>query len=158
MNENDITPSNIGLQSRNDFNTHFKKGHKHGMGRLRGSRNQATIAMEELLQKGSTGLMGKCLDMAMDGGTSAMKLCLDRLFPPAKDRPIQIDVRKMTKISDAVEVMAEILQSVTEGIITPTEAMNVANVIEIYRKTIETNDIDIRVVALEEIMRESKTF
>ena len=65
-------------------------------GRPPGSRNNATVACEQLLEGQSEELMQKALAMALDGNVHAMRLCMERLLPVRKDRCIQLDLRPLT--------------------------------------------------------------
>src|SRR5260370_9516112 len=59
-------------------------------GRPLGSRNQATVLMESLLEGQAEQLNQKTIKLAMGGDIHAIRLCLERLIPPPKDRPIQL--------------------------------------------------------------------
>ncbi len=50
--------------------------------------NRATIALEKILQDESENIVRKAVELAQNGDTVAMRLCLDRLIPVRKDRPI----------------------------------------------------------------------
>ncbi len=87
----------------------FKKG-KSGNpnGRPQGSRNKATLAIEELLDGEAEGLTRKAVELAMEGDTTALRLCLDRLCPPRKDRPVSFDLPTMKVPADAVAALRRI--------------------------------------------------
>jgi hypothetical protein len=143
-------PINTGSQSADG---RFKAGNTMGPGRVQGSRNNATIAMQEMLSGESGALTRKAIDMALGGDTTALRICIDRLVPPCKDRPIHLKVPPMTNTGDAVSIMEKITTSVMEGEITPSEAMSVAGVVEVYRKTIETQQVVNKCIEIEERMR-----
>ena len=82
---------------------------------------------------------------------TAMRLCLERICPPRKDRPVLIDLPEMTGSEDASRVMAGILEAVTDGDITPDEARGVSSIVEVYRKTLETSELETRLSALEQV-------
>ncbi|KIL97129.1 hypothetical protein CCC_00190 [Paramagnetospirillum magnetotacticum MS-1] len=79
-----------------------------------------------------------------------MRLCLERLAPPAKDKPVSVQLPSLAGAEDASKAMAVVVDAMASGEITPSEAAAVAGVIETYRRTIETNEIERRLVALEE--------
>ncbi len=130
----------------------FKKG-KSGnpAGRSRGSRNKATLAIEALLDGEAEGLTRKAVDLAMAGDTTALRLCLDRLCPPRKDRTVSFDLPPMKAPADAVAAMSALLAAVAKGDVTPGEAQTIAVVIEAQRRTIECEDHERRLRALEEV-------
>lgn len=129
----------------------FKKGRSgNPAGRPQGSRNKVTLAVENLLDGQAEALTQKAVDMALDGDTTALRLCLERLCPPRKDRPVSFDLPAIETSSDAITAMAALVTAVAEGNVTPTEAQTVAAVIEVQRRVIETEDHERRLRALEE--------
>ncbi len=130
----------------------FKKG-KSGnpAGRSRGSRNKATLAIEALLDGEAEGLTRKAVELAMGGDTTALRLCLDRLCPPRKDRPVYFNLPPMKAPADAVAAMSALLAAVATGEVTPGEAQIIAAVIEAQRRVIECEDHERRLRALEDV-------
>ena len=128
----------------------FEKG-KSGnpSGRPQGSRNKATLAMEKLLDGEADRLTQKAVDLAMEGDTTALRLCLERLCPPRKDRPVLFDLPSMDTPADAVAAMSALLAAVAQGEVTPGEAQTIATVIEAQRRVIECEDHEQRLRALE---------
>lgn len=143
---NMIEPSNNGEKTSKGY---FASGNKLGKGRPQGSRNKATLAMEQLLDKESEALTRKAIDMALGGDTTALRICMERLCPPRRDRPIWIEMPEMKSLNDTIQAMGSITNAVTSGAITPSEAHALADVIEIYRKTLETTELETRILALE---------
>ena len=67
----------------------FEKGTSgNPSGRPRGSRNATTLALEVLLDGQAQALTQKAIDLALTGDIPALRLCLDRILPPRKDRPV----------------------------------------------------------------------
>ncbi len=130
----------------------FKKGSSgNPAGRSQGSRNKATLAIEALLDGEAEGLTRKAVDLALAGDTTALRLCLDRLCPPRKDRPVSFDLPPMKAPADAVAAMSALLAAVAKGDVTPGEAQTIAAVIEAQRRVIECEDHERRLRALEEV-------
>jgi hypothetical protein len=128
----------------------FKPG-KSGnpQGRPQGSRNRATLALEALLEGEGEAITRKAVDMALQGEMAAIRLCLERLVPVRKDAPVPFDMPSMTNANDSAAAMSGVLQALANGDITPGEASSVAGVIETYRRTLETTEIEERISALE---------
>ncbi len=55
----------------------------------------------------------------------------------------------MQSASDAAKGAAAVLASVAEGELTPTEGAGIMALVEAYRRTLETTELEARVVALE---------
>lgn len=61
----------------------FRKGQSgNPSGRPRGARNKTTRAVEALLDGEAEALTRKAIERALEGDTTALCLCLDRLLPP----------------------------------------------------------------------------
>ncbi|MEH6552404.1 MAG: DUF5681 domain-containing protein [Pseudomonadales bacterium] len=65
----------------------FKKGESgNPQGRPVGTRNKTTLAALSLIEGEGEQLARKAVELALDGDLPALKLCMDRLLPPAKER------------------------------------------------------------------------
>jgi hypothetical protein len=92
-----------------------------------GSRNATTILFDELLKDNAQDLIEKAIAMAKGGDGPALRLCIDRLAPPRKDRPVWFELPKMNEARDAVKASAAILEAVASGDLTPSEAAELSN-------------------------------
>jgi hypothetical protein len=118
-------------------------------GKPKGTRNKTTLAIEELLDGEAEGLTRKAIELALGGDMQALRLCLERICPPRKDRPIILELPKVETISDIVTAIGATLKAVAIGEITPSEGTSIAGLLETKRKAIETLDIEKRIAALE---------
>jgi len=118
-------------------------------GRPAGSRNKATLAIEALLDGEAEALTRKAVGMALEGDTVALRLCMDRICPPRKDSPISFKMPPVNNVSDAASVMRSVMEEVAEGSISPGEAKAVSEVLECYRRLVETSEFEHRLTALE---------
>lgn len=92
----------------------------------------------------------KTIENALNGDMTAIKLCIEMLIPLRKDGPICFDLTEMKSADDSAKAMASILRTLANGDITPNEASSVARIIEAYRKTLETAELEDRLEALEQ--------
>ena len=67
-------------------------------GRPKGSRNKATIAIESLLQGQAEALTQTAIAKALDGDSIALRLCMDRIAPPMKDKAVVFPFPKCTAL------------------------------------------------------------
>lgn len=125
----------------------FMKGNP---GRPIGSRHKTTLAIQALIDGEGEALTRKAIDMALAGDTVALRLCLERLAPPRKDAPVRFDLPPMAGAENAAAAMGAILASVARGDLTPSEASSLSGLVEVYRKTLETTELEARLEALEE--------
>ena len=75
-------------------------------GKPKGSRNQITLAIEALLDGEGEALTKKAIELAKTGDMQALRLCLDRLVPPRKDRPVSFELPAITCAGDAAKASA----------------------------------------------------
>jgi hypothetical protein len=118
-------------------------------GRPKGSRNKTTLALEALLDGDGEALIRKAVGMALAGDTTALRLCLDRIMPPRKDRHIQFALPKLETAADAVKASAALCEAVAHGDLTPSEAGELARLVEGYMKAVDLHDIQQRLDRLE---------
>lgn len=119
-------------------------------GRPYGSRNKATLAIERLLDGEAEVLTRKAVELALEGDMQALRLCLERICPPRKSRPIEIELPKVETVEDIAKAHASVIAAMGDGAISPEEASTIAGVLEARRRAIETVELEQRMTALEE--------
>ncbi len=119
-------------------------------GRPAGARNRTTMAVLGLLEGQAEALTHRAVELALGGDTVALRLCLDRIAPPRKDNPVQFALPRMATAHDAAQAAGAVLEAVAEGELTPTEAVQVMGLVDSYRRTLETSELEARVAALED--------
>jgi hypothetical protein len=119
-------------------------------GRPKGARHKYLVAIEALLDGEAEGLTRKAIELALAGDTTALRLCLERILPPRRDRPVAVELPPIEGVQDLTKATAAILEVVAAGEMTPAEAGEVAKLIEGHRKAIEMADLEERVRRLEE--------
>ena len=118
-------------------------------GRPNGARHKATRAALALLDGEAEALTRQAVTMALDGDATALRLCLERIAPPRKDAPVTFALPPMQSAQDAAQAAAAVLAAVAEGELTPTEGAHVMGLVETFRRTLETTELEARVAALE---------
>ena len=118
-------------------------------GKPKGARHKTTTAVEALLDGEAEGLTRKAVELAMAGDTTALKICLDRIAPARRDSPVQFDMPEMKSAADAAAAVGAILDNVASGHLSPDEARSIAPLVETFRKTLETEELERRITALE---------
>ena len=127
----------------------FAPGNRLG-GRTPGARNKTTRAVEALLDGQHEALTQAAIAKALEGDTTAMRLCLDRIAPPRKDSPVSFALPTIRSAADAVEASSALLVAVAEGEVTPDEAGRVMALLAAHKTMVETGDLEARITALEE--------
>lgn len=118
-------------------------------GRPSGARNRTTVAILELLEGQAEALSNKAVEMALAGDTVALRLCLERLAPPRKDAPVEFKLPQMKTAHDAAKAAGAVLEAVSVGDLTPSEAAQVMALVDAFRRTLEVTELEARVAALE---------
>ena len=118
-------------------------------GRPRGARNATTLALESLLDGQAQALTQKVIELALTGDLTALRICLDRILPPRKDRPVTFSFPAITTTVEAATTMSSILTAVAAGDITPAEASEISKLVDTYVKAVETTELAQRISRLE---------
>lgn len=119
-------------------------------GRPRGSRNRSTQALEAILDGEAEALTRRAIEMALAGDGPAMRMCLDRLMPVRKDRPITFSLPEIETAADLTKATRALMQGVADGEITPSEAAELSKLVDAHVKAIEAVDFATRLAALEQ--------
>lgn len=107
----------------------FQKGQSgNPAGRPKGALNQTTLACQALLDGEAEAITRKAVEIALGGDLTAIRLCMDRLLPPRKERPVSIDLPMMGKYSDMAKFTEAILEAVKSGILTIGEAQGIVEI------------------------------
>ena len=128
----------------------FQKGHSgNPKGRPKGVHNKTTLAVEALLDGEAESITRKAIEKAKDGDMTAIRLCLDRLVPPVKDRPVAFEMPQIESAADAATAAGAVVEAVATGELTPSEASEVSKVLGAYVATLEASELEQRITKLE---------
>ena len=70
----------------------FAPGNRFGKGRQAGSRNNVTLACDELMDGEGAAITQKVIEMAKAGYRTAIRLCMDRLYPPRREGRLKMGI------------------------------------------------------------------
>jgi hypothetical protein len=136
----------LNMQNGRNTDGKFSNGN---VGRPKGSRNKTTIAIESLLEGQAEALTQTAISKALEGDSIALRLCMDRIAPPMKDKPVLFPLPRMQDVTDASQAAGSVLSAVSDGTITPIEGTRVMGLIDSYRRTLELTEIEQRLQVLE---------
>ncbi len=125
-------------------------------GRPKGTRHKATLAAEVLLDGEAEALTRRCVELALGGDMTAMRLCMDRLLPPRRERPVSFRLPPIQTADDAVTAAAALVNAVASGMLTPGEAADLAKLIHAYTDALEASEVVARLTELEEQAAEGR--
>lgn len=129
----------------------FAKGFaQNPTGRKAGSRNKATQAALALMEGQLEQITQTLIDAALDGEMTAIRLILERLVPPCKEKALPpLDLPPVSDATALPKFTAAILGAVAEGRITPGEGQTLAALANTHAKNLELAELEQRVAALE---------
>ena len=128
----------------------FKPGQSgNPAGRPKGRRNRSSMAAEALLDGESESLTRRCIDLAMEGDPTALRLSMARILPVKRERTIELDLPALEGSQGALGAIGTVLEAVGAGTITPSEGQAVAWLLETHRRTFEVEALEHRIEALE---------
>ncbi|MDP4026318.1 DUF5681 domain-containing protein [Methylobacterium sp. NEAU 140] len=122
-------------------------------GRPKGSRNRSTLALEAIFEGESEKLSRRAIEMALEGDGPAMKLCLDRLLAPRRDRSVTFDLPPIDTAADLPKATEALLRAVVNGDITPSEAADIGKAVSAHIEAITAADLHRRLSEIEDARR-----
>lgn len=128
----------------------FEPGNCGGPGRPAGSRNKATILLDQMAEGEAPEIVRKVFDAAKNGDMRAADLVLSRIWPVRKGRPVSLELPAITSAADVVAALGALADAVAGGELTAEEGASVATILEVKRKAIETVELENRITALEQ--------
>ena len=143
-----MTENNGETAAGRDASGRFTGGNS---GKPQGARHKATQAALALLDGEAEALTRQAVTMALGGDTTALRLCLERIAPPRRDAPVTFDLPPMETARDAAKAAGAVLGAVAHGDLTPTEGAHIMALVEGFRRTLETTELEARLVALEAV-------
>ncbi|MBL8401946.1 DUF5681 domain-containing protein, partial [Accumulibacter sp.] len=94
----------------------WKKGESgNPTGKPAGVRNKATVMVQSIMERGAQEIAEAVVGLAKEGDLSAARLVLERLLPPAKERPISLALPSTDTAGGIAEAQQAILQAVAAG-------------------------------------------
>ena len=132
----------------------FEKGQSGNPGgRPPGARNKATLMAELLLQGEAEEMTRLVIERAKAGDMAALRMCLDRLVPPCRHRPIVFELPPLESAQDAASALAAITAGVAAGELTPAEAGELSGLVDGFVRVLEATVLEERVAWLERDLR-----
>ena len=131
----------------------FKPGNP---GRPPGSKNKTTQIVEQLAEGQAEQLIQKVLELAQAGDVACLKMLLDRLWPPRKGQPVNIDSPPIKTSHDVLEAIASVWTAIGDGRLTPDEASALSLVVERSIQVIQLHEVLNRIDAFEQKARPPK--
>jgi hypothetical protein len=121
----------------------FEKGQSgNPAGRPPGSRNKATILAEAMFQGEAEAIIRMAIDKAKEGDITAIRLCLERVFPRLRDRATVFDLPPITGAPGALAALTTIVAGVRGGDLTAAEGSDLSKLVDHYLRALEAKDFE----------------
>jgi hypothetical protein len=109
----------------------FQPGHSgNPAGRPPGSLNKETLAAQAVLEERAEEMVTNIMDRAKNGDPTAMRLCMERLVPTGRNRPVAIDLPVVKTPDDAQAALAVVTAELAAGTLTISEASALIGLID----------------------------
>ncbi|MGA2129745.1 MAG: methyltransferase domain-containing protein [Xanthobacteraceae bacterium] len=103
-------------------------------GRPPGSRDKSTLAVEDALAARAEEVVDALVRAACEGNGAALRICFDRLAPPAKGRPVRFPLPPLGCRDDVIAAGAAIVMGMADGDLTPAQARDMLEVLQAFAK------------------------
>src|SRR6266481_10079177 len=128
----------------------FTKGQSgNPAGRPRGCRDRGNRAAESYLDSQSEALLQRAVELALAGDASHMRLCVERIVAPRRERSVEFAMPPMRSAADLAGAMGAVAEAAARGLLTPGEAVAFSRIAEAMATAIDTTDFDRRLTAIE---------
>ena len=133
----------------NAVNTRGRPFPKGNPGRPKGARHKSTIAIEQLLEGEADAIGRKCIEMALAGDTTALRLAMERIAPVRRAR-VRFTLPAIETVTDLPKAVSAMLAAIADGTLSPEEGSAIGNAISLQCRVLETCELEQRIAALEE--------
>lgn len=148
--DKDGAPAAAETTARQQRGRQWRKGESgNPAGRPRGARHRATVTAEQLLDGEAEAITRKAVELALEGDTVALRLVLERILPPRKERPLRFALPRLNSAVDAPVALAAIADAVAAGELTAAEAAELGRLVDAFVRAVEAADLEERLAALE---------
>ena len=149
------TDSRAEITGNGGGSTRFRPGTSgNPRGRPKGSRNRSTIVAERLLDGDVEELVGRLVAEAREGKPWALRLVIDRIIPPRRRSVVELELPRMERAEDIAQGIAAVIDAAAAGEITLEQAREFCQLLEAQRRILETDELAVRIEALEELRKE----
>jgi hypothetical protein len=92
---------------------------------------RAADAFEQALEPHVKTIVQQLIELAEKGDPTALRLCLERISPPLRERPLQFELPPMEVPGDAVAAIAAITGGLADGSLSAAEGLALARMVRV---------------------------
>jgi hypothetical protein len=135
----------------------FQKGQSgNPLGRPKGSRNRTTLAIEAMMEGEGEAIARKVIQQALAGDAASQRACLERIAPPSRERVVEFELRPIETAADAFGASQDVLDALTAGLITFTQAKEAMDLIDRHVRVLGEAVFEAKIAAAEKSAVASK--
>jgi hypothetical protein len=97
---------------------------------------RAASAAEQLFDAHAENIVRQLIDLALRGDPTALRLCLDRISPPLRERPPEFALPPIETAADAVPAIAAVVAGIADGSLTAAEGLALARMLRIMMEVL----------------------
>ena len=131
----------------------FEPGNKFGRGRPKGSRNRKTLILQEMLDEHAPALLRRSLVLALQGDGPLLRMLISAKLPRVADSPVKIGHLPVSTADELLQSHQAVLTKLGSREITPTQALQISELLNTHRQFLETHDLANRILALEQLQQ-----
>lgn len=112
----------------------------------------------ELFESHAPALINKAIEMALDGDTQAMKLCMERIMPKLTGHHVKFELpdAQLSNPDYLMNLSISVINQIATGEITTEQAKHISAVLESQRKMTETTELSTLLDELKEVAYKKK--
>lgn len=128
----------------------WKKGQSgNPAGKQRGTLNKMTLLAMTLLGRDLETITEMVITAAKGGDMQAARFIIERMVPTMRERPINLELPDVGTAAGVSAAQQAILTAIGMGDLLPGEGATLAGIVDQRRKAIETEELELRIAALE---------
>jgi hypothetical protein len=111
------------------------------------------VLAEQLLDGEDEGLIRKIIQKAKHGDVTALRICIDRILPPRRERPVHFTIPELRSVGDASRAISALMSAVAKGELAASEAAELSKLIETYVRAVEATELEQRLLNVEQRLK-----
>jgi hypothetical protein len=108
-----------------------------------------TTTLEALLDAEGAHLLSAAIERGRAGDVGALRMAIERLMPPLKDRLVTLPLEQIETVADLLKAIGVVITDVARGRLTPTEGSTLVGMLSAMRSAFETCEMETRLRAIE---------
>lgn len=134
----------------------FPKGNTLG-GRPKGSKNKKKSGVNGIFDEYAPHVTRKCIELALKGDRSAMRICMDRISPAPRDASVEFSLPSVRTNRDVSRAFEKVARAVRTGRITPAEGEQISRILDSHSRAIERSEMEERIERLEQTVNDESS-